>query len=60
MAAHGTLSAEYLAPAASYGVVYHCEIFLLFATLVALGPLARSTSREIPANTRLGIAASQN
>jgi BCD family chlorophyll transporter-like MFS transporter len=49
MAAHGTLGSEYLAPAASYGVVYHAEIFLLFATLVALGPLARSVSRIMPA-----------
>ena len=49
MAAHGTLGAEYAAPAASYGVVYHTEILLLFATLVALGPLARSVSRMMPA-----------
>ena len=49
LAAHGTLGREYLAPAASYGVVYHAEILLLFATLVALGPLARSASRMVPA-----------
>jgi BCD family chlorophyll transporter-like MFS transporter len=60
MAAHGTLGAEYMAPAASYGVVYHFEILLLFSTLVALGPLARSTSRQVPANTRLGLAGSSN
>ena len=60
MAAHGTLGAEYLAPAASYGVVYHVEIFLLFSTLVALGPLARSTTRQVPGNTRLGLAGSSN
>jgi BCD family chlorophyll transporter-like MFS transporter len=53
LAAHGTLGAEYAAPAASYGVVYHTEIFLLFATLVALGPLARSFSRPTPANQQL-------
>jgi BCD family chlorophyll transporter-like MFS transporter len=58
MAAHGTLGAEYANPAASYGVVYHTEIFLLFATLVALGPLARSTSRVVPANQGLGLAGS--
>jgi BCD family chlorophyll transporter-like MFS transporter len=28
-------------PAVGYGVVYHLEILLLFATLVAVGPLVR-------------------
>ncbi len=55
LAEHGTLGAEYATPAASYGVVYHTEIFLLFATLVALGPLARSVSRVMPANQQLGL-----
>jgi BCD family chlorophyll transporter-like MFS transporter len=46
MATHGTLGAQYADPASSYGVVYHSEIFLLFATLVALGPLVSSSSRR--------------
>jgi BCD family chlorophyll transporter-like MFS transporter len=33
-------------PATGYGVVYHLEIALLFATLVAIGPLAGSAARE--------------
>jgi len=32
-------------PAVGYGVVYHLEILLLFATLIAIGPLVR-TARE--------------
>jgi BCD family chlorophyll transporter-like MFS transporter len=62
MAAHGTLGAEYASPAASYGVVYHTEILLLFATLVALGPLARSSNRQpaITQDAHLGLAGLQN
>jgi BCD family chlorophyll transporter-like MFS transporter len=33
---------------AGYSFVYHCEIGLLFATLVALGPLVRRAPRLIP------------
>ena len=29
-------------PSAGYSVVYHIEIALLFATLVAIGPLVRT------------------
>jgi BCD family chlorophyll transporter-like MFS transporter len=30
-------------PSTGYSVVYHIEIYLLFATLIALGPLVRGT-----------------
>ena len=30
-------------PATGYSVVYHIEIALLFGTLVAIGPLVRTT-----------------
>jgi BCD family chlorophyll transporter-like MFS transporter len=33
-------------PWAGYGAVYHIELFLLFATLVAIGPLARHARAE--------------
>jgi BCD family chlorophyll transporter-like MFS transporter len=64
LAANGTLGAQYTNPAASYGVVYHTEILLLFATLVALGPLAKAVSKTIPiqvaqdraAHPQLGLA----
>ncbi|MBK1696334.1 BCD family MFS transporter [Rhodovibrio salinarum] len=41
-----------------YGVVYHLEILLLFATLVAVGPLVRSTQRsnEKTSQRKFGLA----
>ena len=64
LATNGTLGAQYTSPAASYGVVYHTEILLLFATLVALGPLAKAVAKTIPipapqdraATSQLGLA----
>ena len=47
------------APAAGYGVVYHIEIGLLFASLVALGPLvgrARRRGADHQPIRRFGIA----
>ncbi len=43
LAATGALGPALSTPAAGYGVVYHFEILLLFSTLVAIGPLARSS-----------------
>ena len=43
-------------PATGYGAVYHLEIVLLFATLVAIGPLVRRR-RDPPADhRRFGLA----
>jgi len=42
MAAHGLLGPALTGPSTGYIVVYHLEIALLFATLIALGPLVRS------------------
>jgi BCD family chlorophyll transporter-like MFS transporter len=39
----GALGPALSTPAAGYGVVYHLEILLLFSTLAAIGPLARSS-----------------
>ncbi len=36
---------------AGYSVVYHLEILLLFATLVALGPLVRHARAHVPVST---------
>jgi BCD family chlorophyll transporter-like MFS transporter len=44
-------------PAFGYDLVYHLEIFLLFVTLVALGPLVRSARQPI---TGLGLAEPTN
>jgi BCD family chlorophyll transporter-like MFS transporter len=38
-----------------YGAVYHIEVALLFATLVAIGPLAR-LARADRTQSRLGLA----
>jgi BCD family chlorophyll transporter-like MFS transporter len=44
-------------PSTGYGFVYSFEIVLLFATLVALGPLVRSdTSIRVPGSTRFGLS----
>ena len=37
----GALGGELSGPAAPYGAVYHLEIIILFASLIALGPLVR-------------------
>ncbi len=44
-------------PSVAYSAVYHLEVALLFATLVAIGPLVRSaaTVRPVP-STRFGLA----
>jgi BCD family chlorophyll transporter-like MFS transporter len=52
----GRLGSVLTGPAVGYSVVYHLEIALLFATLVAIGPLVRR--RAAPASVRppLGLA----
>ena len=42
LAEHGVLGTTLVDPATGYGIVYAVEILLLFATLVAIGPLART------------------
>jgi BCD family chlorophyll transporter-like MFS transporter len=44
LAEQGLLSAALNDPATGYSVVYHIEIALLFATLIAIGPLVRTTA----------------
>jgi BCD family chlorophyll transporter-like MFS transporter len=46
MAMRGELGAALAEPATGYSIVYHIEIALLFATLVALGPLVRRRAPE--------------
>jgi BCD family chlorophyll transporter-like MFS transporter len=41
MAENGSLGPAFSNPDSAYGVVYHIEIALLFATLIAIGPLVR-------------------
>ncbi|MGA2127335.1 MAG: PucC family protein [Xanthobacteraceae bacterium] len=57
LAAQGLLGPALTGPATGYGAVYQIEIVLLFCTLVAIGPLVRSTggTRSGPLS-RLGMA----
>jgi len=55
----GALGAAMSTPATSYVVVYHLEIGLLFAALVAIGPLARyvpATTKTSSETSRFGLA----
>jgi BCD family chlorophyll transporter-like MFS transporter len=56
LAAAGGLGPALTGAATGYGVVYHIEIALLFATLVAIGPLARRPGELPRAQARLGLA----
>jgi len=54
LAAAGALGPAMTGPAVGYSVVYHLEIALLFATLVAIGPLVRSTTVDASLSTPTG------
>jgi len=57
-AGHGLLGPVLSGPAVGYSVVYHLEIALLFATLVAIGPLVRAARPErAQPPKRFGLAA---
>jgi BCD family chlorophyll transporter-like MFS transporter len=46
-----------MSPSIGYSFVYHIEIYLLFATLVALGPLVMYQAKEIQRrNLKFGLA----
>lgn len=54
----GGLGETFATPAFGYAVVYQTEIFVLFATLIALGPLVRVlpyTGQPKPDEARIGI-----
>lgn len=57
LADKGLLGPALTGPATGYGAVYHIEILLLFATLIAIGPLVRLSDAERAASTRrFGLA----
>jgi MFS transporter, BCD family, chlorophyll transporter len=57
LAASGALGEALQTPATGYGIVYNVEIILLFATLVAIGPLAGSQARGVDLTPRkFGLA----
>ncbi|WP_295850724.1 BCD family MFS transporter [Tardiphaga sp.] len=47
LASSGMLGRALTGPSVGYSVVYHFEIALLFATLVAIGPLVRAARPEV-------------
>ncbi|MBC7995935.1 MAG: PucC family protein, partial [Rhizobacter sp.] len=47
LATQGALGSALSSPATGYSFVYHLELYLLFATLIAIGPLVR-TARQAP------------
>lgn len=55
-AAAGRLGPALANPSTGYGVVYHVEILLLFISLVAIGPLVRSTGESPPRPNKFGLA----
>ncbi len=54
LAMSGRLGAGFIDPASGYSFVWHVEIALLFATLIALGPLARRTP-DVSHRARFGL-----
>lgn len=57
LAMKGDLGSALISPAIGYSFVYHIEIYLLFATLIALGPLVMYQAKEIQRkNSKFGLA----
>jgi BCD family chlorophyll transporter-like MFS transporter len=58
LATHGALGTALSSPGTGYSFVYHVELYLLFATLIAIGPLVRAARRTPPkeSSPRLGLA----
>ncbi len=57
LAQQGSLGPALASPSTGYSVVYHLEIALLFATLVAIGPLIRlSNVKRMKSQSRFGLA----
>ncbi len=56
LAVAGHLGPALTGPAAGYSVVYHLEILLLFATLIAIGPLVRPSASGPWTKSKFGLA----
>jgi BCD family chlorophyll transporter-like MFS transporter len=56
LAEAGALGHALSDPSVGYSFVYHVEIFLLFATLVAIGPLVRYRRAPRPSTAHFGLA----
>ena len=57
LATRGVLGEALVGNVTGYSFVYHLEMYLLFATLVAIGPLVRANTRQgRQARPRFGLA----
>ncbi|KAA6182849.1 BCD family MFS transporter [Thiohalocapsa marina] len=56
LASNGLLGDTLMGPSVGYTVVYHLEIILLFATLIAIGPLVTHGEGRVRSSSRFGIA----
>jgi BCD family chlorophyll transporter-like MFS transporter len=58
LATQGALGSALSSPGTGYSFVYHLELYLLFATLIAIGPLVRTARRapHAPPPGKFGLA----
>jgi MFS transporter, BCD family, chlorophyll transporter len=57
LATQGLLGSALQSPATGYSFVYHIEMYLMFATLIAIGPLVRPNRSTHPSpQARFGLA----
>jgi BCD family chlorophyll transporter-like MFS transporter len=57
LAMSGAIGSALMSPATGYSFVYHIEIYLLFVTLIALGPLvAKRTVLAVSKKSKFGLA----
>ena len=57
LAAEGALGTALVDPATGYSFVYHVEMYLLFVTLIVIGPLVKRVALPVPPPTeRTGLA----
>lgn len=57
LATSGALGSALTNPATGYSFVYHCEIYMLFASLIAIGPLVRTAHQSsTPSSKKFGLA----
>jgi BCD family chlorophyll transporter-like MFS transporter len=56
LAERGLLGEVLTHPATGYAAVYHVELLMLFTTLIAIGPLVRSSRRApVPSSSKFGL-----
>lgn len=57
LASQGALGLALADPSTGYSVVYHVEMYLLFITLIIIGPLTKRATYSVPVSSeRIGLA----